>query len=106
MKNIMLLVLTILFISCTNKEKIQNEINYLEKRNLMLLDFTNDIYKTNVDLLIIKKNFRITSKDETIDKDIIEVNETIENNKKRSIIYDKEISLNNSKINELKKQLQ
>lgn len=106
MKKMLLLFISILLFSCTDKEKIQKEIDVLEKGNLTLMEMQHDIYKTNMELIDIKKNFRIMSKNEAEDKDIIDITNSIDENKKRAIEYKNEFDLNIIKIDELKKQLE
>ncbi len=106
MKKMLLLFISILLLSCTDKEKIQKEIDTLVKENLTLMEMQQGIYKTNMELINIKKNFRIMSKNEEEDKDIIEISNELKNNKKRVIEFQKDIDTNRDKILELQKRLE
>lgn len=105
MKKIVLLLFTLLLLSCVNKEKIEKEKSELEKENLFILDEQNRLFKSTNYLIDVKKNLKITSTD-SLDINIIRVEDEIKfNNKRRDSLT---IVLNNNldKISTLINQLE
>jgi hypothetical protein len=102
MKRIVLLFISILLFSCTDKEKIQKEIYALENTNLLLMKIQSDIFRDNLTLIDV-----ITSlKNKAENGNIIRITNQIVNNRKRVKELQKELDSNRDKRIELQKQLE